>query len=177
MLTGLISIDHTPIADQQVLIISEKTDSILFSGKTDEKGEICWKYSEELNRTKVYLLVKFRTDEVVSAEFREISLPQKHPFNIDINTNELEEMNVTLQSDSGFPKRLLFSLEALSMQGIPAKLLGFLDKSDNHVSGSFYSREFTTNSFSLKVRKGNYRISGKFIIYDRHEMINPDFNN
>lgn len=177
MLSGSVTVDHQPIAEQSILVIDAKADSILYSGTTDEKGNFSWQFPEKITGTNVYILAKFRTSTIVSAESCELTLSNNPKFNLNVNSNELENIKINLSGDSGIPKNFTLKINAESISGIPENLNRFLVLSENNVAGYFYNYNFQTSSVCLKFKKGIYHLYADCINYNRHSMVKPNFNN
>ncbi|CAN5833593.1 hypothetical protein BH11BAC7_BH11BAC7_33400 [soil metagenome] len=177
MLSMILSINHQPVADQSVLVINEQADSILYSGKTDANGSFSWQYPQSMLNSKVFVLAKIGTSEIVSAESREIILHDSPQMQIDVITDQLQYCEFELKGDAGIPELYTVRLHPQSISGIPEKLTAFLSMLDNNVATFFYEHNFNKPVVHLKIKKGTYNINVDYITINSHNVIDTSSEN
>lgn len=164
ILSGSLAIDHVPATDQSVLVIDSKADIILYSGTTDSSGNFSWNYPAQLEGSKVYVLAKYRTGSVLTSEYRELILSGQAKCSFDINSNELETLSFEFKGEQGPPNFFYLHIDPLNVSGVPENLLPFLSKQGNNIGGAYYYHTFDVPVFTMKVKRGSYRMNSMYFV-------------
>src|SRR6266851_1665045 len=85
-INGVLLLDNRPSPDQEILLISEQMDKFLGASLTNSAGQFSFAVPLEDGLTRAILLAKVKSD-VVTLSQKLIEIPQAHPIEINIDTN------------------------------------------------------------------------------------------
>lgn len=178
MLTGLLQADGRPLPDQRVLLISEDMTKLLGSTTTEQDGAFKISVPSEHRHGKVILLVKIKGPAIALAH-KVIDLDSEgHEFHIDTAKGDFHNVRGQVQTTSGWPPYLMIFVDPVHIEGIPEPLEKFFNQRDERVvESSFFRMRLNDKDFSLKLKRGTYRIGGDYLNYSRPNIVKPDFEN
>jgi hypothetical protein len=123
-------------------------------------------------RGPVALLGRARRDglAIASAEANgQIALEASGPLRL---------LTVEVHSDAGYPDRLDVFFDPVEIDGVPTELLPFASGVEPGVfSARFWEHAVTGRRFHVRLQPGIWRIGAAFIVGDRPNLIEPDFQN
>lgn len=167
VLSGTLQVDHQPVANQTILVIDSKGDSILQSSITDSTGSFSVQFPDTIIGSTIQILVKVRNSNIVSTEYRELVLASKSVLNINISPSELQNLQVEVKKEAGLPESYDFMIHPVSVEGVPDSLCKFLDYEGPRILGFYYAHRYTDGMINLKIKRGVYRMNANHFIINR----------
>ncbi|MBC7864131.1 MAG: hypothetical protein IAF38_14235 [Bacteroidia bacterium] len=159
VVTGMLTMDLKPLAEQELMIVSADKREVISSCITDAEGNFRCDLKEKNVSFPLHLLAKIRTDSLVTVVYRKLSV-ENNPVSINLRSSDFLKMTVhpeVFKTDSTYVR---FEIKAIKIAGVPSGLSRFLEKSGTKpVLAVFYEHFIPSgNSFIILLKKGSYLI-------------------
>ena len=165
MINGMIFLNGTALAKQEVQFIDVKRKVILGVTWSEENGKFSFD-NPQRNRDDIDILYKIRDEHLASIYYQHL-IANNSTVELDIDTSTFYDVTIEILSDSRYPKFLTVFVDPVKFDDVPGELEVYFKKQDNKIASSYYyRREFKEHLIKLKLRKGIYNIGGDYILPD-----------
>src|SRR4051812_42825521 len=100
---GMLTIDHHPVGEQMVALISSSSDSIVQRCVTDKNGLFSFSVQPSDAGTDYYVCAKVAAENVAVFEWQKVSADKKDTVHLDVLKKELCCIHVKVKSKDGYP--------------------------------------------------------------------------
>jgi hypothetical protein len=178
ILTGLLSIDGKPVADQEVMLVDADNIEVLEVCKTDAAGHFAMECGTVPDGHAMSLLAKFRQGEIATIEAVHVSAtPANQEFKIDLHTADLIAVSGKAVAKKLKPFSFELTIDLKSIAGIPDKLVPLFNMASRKSKFScFHRRQITDHQFKVLVKPGTITLGGERIFTDQAMARHPQQN-
>jgi hypothetical protein len=177
--TGTVLVDGAGAPATDILLFAREPGArprLLATGVTDGRGSFALEPDPADLPQRATVVAKL-TDEIVGVLTCDVELPRPAPVRLEAH-GPFYSVDVTIESDAGFPDELRLGLDPVRPEGVPEDLLPFLNQRAPGVFDNRYARRAVRGrSFGARVQRGVWRLGGEAINYDRPNIPAPDFKN
>jgi len=165
MVRGMITLNGTPLAKQEVQFIDAKYKEILGVTRSEENGKFSFENPRK-NKNDIAILYKIRDANLASIYYQQITA-KTATVELNIDTSTFFDVTLEIVSELGYPRFLTVFVDPVKLDDVPAGLDVYFKMQDKKVASSYYyRREFKEHVITLKLRKGIYNIGGDYILPD-----------
>ncbi len=167
-IVGMLSLDGQPIPDQSLMLVDPVKNVIVTTTETDEDGHFTIAYEAPQDSHAYTLLAKFRHEDIVTVEAKEIVTTANHP-NVDfqLSSSDLIAIEGQVKARRMKPMQYLLDIDLVKVQGVDPKFTPFLNREKaNIIVLSYHTREIRSDTFRILTKPGNITLGARRVYLD-----------
>ena len=107
-----------------------------------------------------------------------VDLANPEPVMIDFDADCFVALRGQVEGTEPLPDALSLFIDPKALEGVPAALIPFLRQARQGVFDAYFAKvDVWLPTFTLRLKRGEYRVGGACLNYDRPMTINPQYCN
>ena len=135
MIQGKLTINKSPLPNQEILFIDIPGKKILGSALTEKNGSFHFK-GEFPGKNPIDVLFKIKENELTSIYHSTIT--DKKEIDLNIDTTTFFDIVLNIKSNAGYPKQLNIFVDPIAFDDVPDYLVQYFNKQSDTVASSYF---------------------------------------